>query len=139
MIEYDEVVAAMPHPTPGRRLRASHLGPGLTGRLGSLGAVTVSVRDNPAESRFEVYDDDALAGYAEYLLAGREISLTHTVVGREFKGRGLATELTGAALAQTRDRGLALLPPCSFVADFIRSNPEWLDLVPENRRAEFGL
>lgn len=107
--------------------------------MGSLDAVTVSVHDNPAESRFEVYDDDSLAGYAEYLLADREISLTHTVVDDAFEGRGLAKELAQSALAQARERGLAVLPACSFMATYIKRNAELLDLVPEDRRAEFDL
>ena len=107
--------------------------------MGSLGAVTATVRDNPTESRFEVFDDDTLAGYAEYLLGEGEMTITHTVVEDAFEGRGLAKELAEAALAQARQRGLAVLPKCPFVSKYIRRNPAWLDLVPEDRRSEFNL
>ena len=43
------------------------------------------------------------------------------------------------ALSEARERGLRVLPQCPFVAEHIREHPEWLDLVPEDRRAEFGL
>ncbi len=123
VIEYDDVVAAMPHPTLTRRLRASHLTCGSDQPVGSLGAMPVSVRDNPAESRFEVYDDDALAGFAEYVLADGQISLTHTVVDDAFEGRGLAKELAEAALGQARERGLAVLPPCRFMLEVHPEQP----------------
>lgn len=101
--------------------------------------MTVSVSDNPTESRFEVHDGDTLAGYADYTLSGDQISLIHTVVDDAFEGRGLAKELAETALTRARERGLAVLPPCEFISTYIRRNPEWLDLVPEDRRDEFGL
>jgi len=97
------------------------------------------VSDNPTESRFEVFDDDALAGYAEYGVADGAMTITHTVVDDAFEGRGLAKELTETALAHARARGLSVLPQCPFVSEYIERNPEWLDLVPEDRRSEFGL
>lgn len=107
--------------------------------VGSVGAVTATVRDHPSASRFEVFEGDSLAGYAEYVLADGQLTLTHTVVEDDFEGRGLASELATAALTQARDRGLAVLPRCDFVTEHIQRHPEWLDLVPEGRRAEFGL
>lgn len=46
----------------------------------------------------------------------------HTVVGEEFGGRGLAGVLVSRALDEARDRGLRVVPVCSYVAGWIRKN-----------------
>ena len=107
--------------------------------MGSLGRVTVSVHDNPTASRFEIFDGDTLAGHVEYVLTGDELTLTHMAVADAFEGRGLAKKLTRAALTAARDAGMAVLPRCPYVAKYLRKHPEWLDLVPGDRRGEFGL
>jgi predicted GNAT family acetyltransferase len=101
--------------------------------------VTVTVRDNPDQDRYEVYDDDAFAGYAEYQRTDDTLTLTHTVVEDEFEGRGLAGQLAKAALGEARQSGRAVLPTCPYMASYIGKHREWLDLVPEDRRAAFGL
>ena len=101
--------------------------------------MTATVRDNPAESRFEIVEDGTVAGFAEYTLSGDAMTLTHTEVDDAFAGRGLATQLAEGALAGARERELAVVPECSFVASFVRKNGQWADLVPEDRRAELGL
>jgi uncharacterized protein len=101
--------------------------------------VPVSIRNHPESSRYEVFDDDVLAGIAEYRLSGDRISFTHTETDPAFKGRGLATELVRGALDDARARGLAVLPFCPFVKDFLAENPDYLDLVPEDQRDRFAL
>jgi predicted GNAT family acetyltransferase len=57
--------------------------------------MTVTVRDNPAENCYEVYDDDQLAGFSDYKLAGT-IAFTRNEVDLAFARRGLAKELVTA-------------------------------------------
>ena len=99
----------------------------------------VSISNHPEASRYEIHDDDTLAGFAEYRLSGDRISLTHTETDPAFKGRGLATELVRGVLDDVRDRGLAVLPFCPFVKDFLAENPDYLDLVPQDQRDRFAL
>ena len=101
--------------------------------------MTAIVRDNPTESRFEIVEDDTVAGYAEYTLAGDEMTLTHTVVDDAFSGRGFAKQLAEGALSQARDRDLEVVPECSFIASYVKKNQEWADLVPAGQRAQHGL
>ncbi|WP_420803744.1 GNAT family N-acetyltransferase [Saccharopolyspora erythraea] len=42
-------------------------------------------------------------------------------------------------LDSARERGLEVLPHCPFVRSWIARHPEYLELVPEDRRAEFDL
>jgi uncharacterized protein len=105
------------------------------------------VIDNPAESMFEIYVGDERAGLVQYRLSGRgdgdqgrqSISLMHTEVGDQFQGMGLASKLARAVLDATRARGLAVLPYCPYIKSWIAKHPDYADLVPHDRRAEFGL
>jgi predicted GNAT family acetyltransferase len=97
------------------------------------------VTDNPAESRYEIHVGGARAGLALYRLHGQRISLTHTEVSDEFQGMGLAGRLARAALDDARSRGLEVLPYCPYIRSWIARHPDYVDLVPEDSRAEFGL
>ncbi|MEU5878894.1 GNAT family N-acetyltransferase [Spirillospora sp. NPDC047279] len=101
--------------------------------------MSVTVRDNPEANRFEVFDGDDLAGFAEYRLHDQVIDFTHTEVDDAFAGRGLAGRLVGAALDEVRGRGLAVRPYCPYVNKFIAKHEEYLDLVAAGDRAEFKL
>lgn len=98
------------------------------------------VRDNPERLRYEIYDDDRLAGFSEYKLTGQRIAFTHTEIDPAFSGRGLARRLVAAELDDARSRGLAVLPFCPYVRKVIAENAEdYLDLVPAKDRARFHL
>ncbi len=96
----------------------------------------MSVRDNAAESRYEVLADGELAGFAQYRLNGGRMTIFHTEIDPAFEGRGLGSELARGALADVRARGLELVPRCPFIAEFVRRHPdEYLDLVVPSLRA----
>jgi predicted GNAT family acetyltransferase len=98
-----------------------------------------SVADNPAASRYELRVDGELAGFINYQLRGETISLIHTEVNPGFEGGGLAGRLARYALDDARKRQLAVLPFCPYVRSWIKRHPEYADLVPQDRRAEFDL
>lgn len=100
------------------------------------------VRDRPEKSRYEVLagdDGTETAGFAEYFLSEGEIAFIHTEIDPGFAGRGLGGLLARGALGDARARGLRVLPYCPFIRGWIRKHPEYADLVPEARRASFGL
>lgn len=98
------------------------------------------VRDNPAANRYEVYEDEQLAGFTAYELVGTRIAFVHTEIIPAFEGRGLASRLVAAELADARRRRLAVLPFCPFVLRAIAKDPgAYLDLVPPQERAGFDL
>jgi uncharacterized protein len=100
---------------------------------------TPVVTDNPAESRYEVRVGGELAGYIIYHLRGQQINLIHTEVDSRFQGAGLASHLARFSLDDARKRHLAVLPSCPYVRSWIGKHPDYADLVPEDRRAEFGV
>ena len=99
------------------------------------------VTDNAARSRYELHVGTELAGYVDYLLRdhGTVISLVHTQVMPAFQGAHLATHLARYSLDDARGRGLGVLPFCPYINSWIKKHPEYADLVPRDRRADFGL
>ncbi|MEB3366336.1 GNAT family N-acetyltransferase [Saccharopolyspora mangrovi] len=97
------------------------------------------VKDNSDANRFEIRVDGRLAGFAEYRLKPGQISFTHTEIDDDFGGQGLAGKLARAALDQARERGLGVLPFCPFIRGWIAKHPDYVDLVPVERRAGFEL
>ena len=101
--------------------------------------MAIDVRNQPEQSRYAIFLDDEVGGFAAYQESGREISLTHTEIDSRFEGKGLGSGLARGALDDVRSRELSLLPHCSFISGYIKRHDEYLDLVPADRRAEFGL
>lgn len=97
------------------------------------------VADNPAASRYELQVDGELAGFAEYRLSGNAMSITHTEIEPAFQGAHLATHLARFSLDDARKRGLDVLPYCPYTSAWIKKHPDYIDLVPQDRRASFGL
>jgi uncharacterized protein len=88
----------------------------------------ITVRRNPAASRYEADIDGHLA-VAEYLLKDDRVVFTHTFVPPELRGRGVAEALVRTALEEARQEGRRVVPQCSYVALFIRRNPEFKSLT----------
>ncbi|RAG81950.1 GNAT family N-acetyltransferase [Streptacidiphilus pinicola] len=101
--------------------------------------MTHRVVDNPDESRFEIFDGEELAGFAQYHRFRNEIAFIHTEIDPRFEGRGLASALARTALDDARERGLEVLPYCPFIRGWITKHPEYVDLVPQAQRQRFGL
>ena len=100
----------------------------------------VEVSDRPREHRLEERVDGEPGGSLVYRRPRPGLSaFMHTEVDDRFEGRGVGSALAAEALGAARREGLAVLPFCPFVAAYLRRHPEWADLVPEPRRAEFGL
>jgi predicted GNAT family acetyltransferase len=53
--------------------------------------------------------------------------VTHTEVPREDEGKGFASRLVSAALADAHKRGFKIVPACSFVVAYVRRHPEYDD------------
>lgn len=92
------------------------------------------VVDRPAEGRYVVRADNAVAGVAEYRRQGGRVVFTHTEVVPAYGGRGLGSRLVQAALDDLRCQGASVVPQCPFVAAWIRDHPGYTELVDERFR-----
>jgi predicted GNAT family acetyltransferase len=98
-----------------------------------------SVVDVPERGRFEIRVGDRTVGLASYHVENDTMTLPHTEIDPAVGGQGLGTALVAGVLAAARERGLHVLPYCSFVRHYIQQHPEDVDLVAEDDRAHFGL
>ena len=98
-----------------------------------------TVEDVPEKGRFEVRLGDRVVGLASYHIDGSTMTLPHTEVDPSMGGRGIGTALVAGVLDAARERGLHVLPYCSFVRHYIQQHPETVDLVASEDRPHFGL
>ena len=90
--------------------------------------MSVEVRNNPTEYRYELWADGELAGYTQYILDRGQIAFLHTEVYESYEGLG--GRLARATLEDARARGLVVMPFCAFMAHFIeRHLDQYRDLV----------
>jgi predicted GNAT family acetyltransferase len=90
--------------------------------------VMAAVRDNKAQSRFELDVEGAVA-FANYRLTPSAVIITHTETPRALRGRGIASELIEGALKLIQTDGHKVVAGCSFVVDYLRKHPEYAGLV----------
>lgn len=55
--------------------------------------------------------------------------IDHTGVPPAFEGRGIASKLVNAAIADAREQGFKIRPVCSYVVAQFRRHKEWGDLL----------
>lgn len=101
--------------------------------------MATTIVDNPEAERFELYHDGEYAGAAVYHRTPHGIAFLHTEIEPAFQGKGLGSVLARHVLDDARERGLEVLPHCPYIRGWIARHPDYVDLVPERRRAEFGL
>ncbi|HEY9457111.1 MAG TPA: GNAT family N-acetyltransferase [Gaiella sp.] len=92
----------------------------------------VTVRDNPAELRYEARRGDIWLGQIRYRTERGLVVLVHTDVASSAEGGGVGSALVAGALDDIRSRGLRVVPVCPFVAAYIRRHPEYADLVAQD-------
>ena len=90
---------------------------------------------NEAASRFELALGDELA-VLEYRRTADSMIFTHTGVPPAFEGRGYGGQLAQAGLDYARSAGLKIVPLCSFIAAYVRRNPEYLESLQEAHRSQ---
>jgi uncharacterized protein len=98
-----------------------------------------TVVDVPERGRFEVRLDGRVVGLASYHVDGTTMTLPHTEVDPSVGGRGIGTALVAGVLEAARERGLTVLPYCSFIRHYIQQHPDQIDLVAAEDRPHFGL
>jgi hypothetical protein len=100
--------------------------------------MTGEVRDNPEARRYELEVDGQVA-VMTYNLNPPQLMITETLVPEALEGRGLASRLAAAVVADVRARGLVLLPVCPYLAGWLQKHPEHADVVHPTYRGILGL
>jgi predicted GNAT family acetyltransferase len=100
--------------------------------------VPIEIRDNTELRRYEILDGGQVAGFADYRLHDGRLVLPHAEIDSEHGGVGLGSRLARFVLDDARARGLPVVPLCPFIASYIESHPEYLDLVVPAMRARLS-
>jgi uncharacterized protein len=80
------------------------------------------VTDNPALSRFELTIDGHTA-FLAYERTKHSLTLVHTEVPKELRGRHLGEKLVDGALEIARGTGLRVVVVCPFARTYLRRHP----------------
>jgi uncharacterized protein len=99
----------------------------------------LELADNPDRKRYEARSGSDVVASTYYRLGDGAVEFTHTETVPEAEGKGIASRLVRYALDDVRGRGLAVLPYCPYVRGWIGRHPEYVDLVPAERRDDFEL
>ncbi len=67
--------------------------------------------------------------YIKYHLEVGTMYIDATFTPKEYRGRGLAAELTKAAIEYARENSLKIVPNCSYVKDYFKKHPEYRDIL----------
>ncbi|MFZ3263652.1 MAG: GNAT family N-acetyltransferase [Terriglobales bacterium] len=78
--------------------------------------------------RFELERDGQVAAL-DYTLAGEVLALLETEVPESLRGTGIAGALARTALDYAREHHLQVDVICPFVAGYLKTHPEYSDLV----------
>lgn len=100
--------------------------------LGDMSETTgggVVIADNPGASRYELRHDDQLVGWVMYQLNGSTITIPHVEVIASLRGRGHSGPFLAQVLADIEQRGLKVVPLCTYAYRFMHSRPEFADLL----------
>ena len=81
------------------------------------------VTHNEAQGQFEIALGDQNA-VLQYRRTQDRISLLHTEVPEDFRGRGLGEQLVRAALDFAHFHQLKVVPVCPFVKAYLQKHPE---------------
>src|ERR1700721_643457 len=81
-----------------------------------------AIADNAGAQRFETTVDGQIC-ILDYQVRGRTLLLDHAGVPSAVGGRGIAAALTKHALDSARQRGMDVVPNCSYVAAWIKRHP----------------
>jgi len=86
------------------------------------------IQHNQNQHRFETTVEN-LPSVIDYSLSGNSLSLNSVRVAKALEGRGIAGELTQAALDWARAEEYRVVPVCPYVQAWLRRHPDYADLV----------
>jgi len=91
----------------------------------------ITVRHEPERSRFVAQINDPIAeAVVEYRsLQGRTLEYYRTFTPVELRGQGIAGQLVAEALDYALENGYRVEPTCPFVAQVIKKNPKYADVL----------
>jgi predicted GNAT family acetyltransferase len=69
------------------------------------------------------------SAYIEYSLEGGRMHIDSTFTPDEYRGRGLAAELTEAAIKYAREKKFKIVPDCSYAKNYFEKHSKHRDVL----------
>jgi len=91
-------------------------------------ALQTDVRDNPAESRYELEVDGRIV-FGDYRRQGEVLAVTHVEAPEALRGSGAAGRFMQGLMETARAEGFKVRPLCGYAAAWLKRNPGYGDLV----------
>ena len=67
--------------------------------------------------------------YIKYRLGRGTMYIDATFTPNEYRGRGIAAELTKAAIEYAREKSLKIVPNCSYAESYFEKHPEYSNIL----------
>lgn len=80
----------------------------------------LEIVDVPERRRYEVRVGSRVVGHTRYARSGQAITLVHTEVDPDQEGKGIASRLAVAVLADVTGSDLTVVVRCPFIAAYVR-------------------
>lgn len=106
---------------------------------GPFAGAGVALVHNLALFQFEAYSSGRLVGYLRYSMRGSELWLLYLHLAKDGDGADVPHGLIRQVLDEAARRRIAVHPYCLEVRSFMRENPGYLSLVPNEWRGRFRL
>jgi predicted GNAT family acetyltransferase len=90
--------------------------------------MTLVIEHLPDQRRFQAVVEGQPC-VVDYELASGVMTITHTLVPAALEGRGIAAELTRAALTHASQTHLKVRPLCSYARVYMQRHPETATLL----------
>jgi predicted GNAT family acetyltransferase len=89
----------------------------------------LTVRKDQERFRYELVEDGAVVGVADYREQGDAVVFHHTLIDPARRGQGLGAVLVQGALDDVRATGGRVVPVCWYVGQFIDTHSGYADLL----------
>ena len=96
---------------------------------GKADAGKVTITDDKEAGAYELEVDGQTAAGLSYKETGTRVTIIATSVFPSFRGKGIGGELLGGVLDMLRAEGRTVTLTCPFATAFVRSHPEYADVV----------
>ncbi|HEY9574108.1 MAG TPA: GNAT family N-acetyltransferase [Lachnospiraceae bacterium] len=89
----------------------------------------IEIRYEENNHRSVAYEGEDMVGECTYYIIGEVWAIDHTFVNSAYAGQGIAGKLVDEVLGRARERGVKVIPVCSYVKRVFEKKPEYRDLL----------
>ncbi len=91
-------------------------------------ALQNDVKDNPAESRYELEVDGQVV-FGDYRRQGDVVAVTHVEAPHALRGSGAAGRFMQGLMETARAENFRVRPICGYAVAWLKRHPEYADLT----------